>query len=247
MFSSSSGGYTTPSTSPGFPPVPDDGDDVSINPYTTWQTSIPVTAVEAMWPQIGTLTQITVTKRNGYGADGGRVLEMAIVGTAGRVTRTGDEFRLAFDLRSNWFSVRGDLCSGRIEPEITGFTIPTTAVGMMPVTPTRVIDTRNGIGTSAIPLGARVHPRLRSRQPAVGCRRRRHRADHDPGRTPAATPRPTRAGPAGRRSRPSRSSAGLDIPGTTVVPLRRLGPDLHLLVGDHRDPRRRHGLAHARR
>lgn len=218
MFSSSSGGYTAPSVSPGFPAVPDDGDDVAQNGNHTWQSSISVTDVEAQWPTIGTLTQITVTRRNGLGADGGRVLEMVITGTAGRVTKTGDDFRLAFDLKSNWFTVRGDLCSGRVEPEPTGATIPSTQVGMVPIAPSRVIDTRNGIGTAAVALGA-------------GCT-----LAFDPGTRPfgaiaaALVLTATRADgngfttayPCGT-TRPTVSAVqilgGLDIPGTTVVPL----------------------------
>lgn len=154
MFSSSSGGYTAPSTSPGFPAVVDEGDDIAANPNHDWTTSVPVSKVETLWPAIGTLTQITVTERNGLGADGGRVKKLQIEGTTGRVTLTGDDFRRALDLKSDWFSVAGDACSGRIAPAIDGSSVATTASGVAPISPTRLVDTRNGIGTAAIELGA---------------------------------------------------------------------------------------------
>ncbi len=153
MFSSSSGGYTAPSTSPGFPAVVDEGDDIAANPNHDWTTSVTVSKVESLWPAIGTLTQINVTERNGLGADGGRVKKMRLTGTAGTVSLTGDEFRRALDLKSDWFRVTGDACSGRVAPVLDGSTVPNTATGMVPVAPARLIDTRNGIGTAAIELG----------------------------------------------------------------------------------------------
>ncbi len=219
MFSSSSGGYTAPSDSPGFPAVVDDGDDVVQNPYHNWTTVIPVSTVERAWPAIGTLTQITVTKRNGLGAEGGRVVTMTVAGTSGQATITGDQFRIALGLRSNWFSVRGDQCSGRVEPTVTAETISTTgASNVVPANPVRVIDTRNGVGTTPIALGG-------------GCT-----LAFDPGAEPAGavavavvvtTTRSdgsgfTTAYPCGTR-RPNVSAVqvlgSIDVPGTTVVPL----------------------------
>ncbi len=158
MFSASSGGYTAPSTSPGFPAVPDVGDDTRAtrNPYHDWSASVPTATIEARWPAIGTLSAVTVTKTNGLGAEGGRVLKMEVIGTRGKVTVTGDEFRLAAGLRSNWFTVGGgDRCAGRGEPVVdTSWTPSTAANDLLPVSPVRVIDTRNALGTTAVPLGA---------------------------------------------------------------------------------------------
>ena len=217
MFSSSTGGYTAGS---GFTAVPDDGDDVSVikNPYHDWSTTLSVPAIEAKYPSIGLLTQASVTQRNGLGADGGRVVQMVLIGTAGRVTISGDDFRLAMQLRSNWFSVRGDQCSGRIEPPVGSTSVPTTAVGFVPVQPVRVIDTRNAIGTAAVELGG-------------GCT-----LAFDPGTRPVGTIAAavvvtttgsdtsgfTTVSPCGA-ARPEVSAvqllARLDVPGTTVVPL----------------------------
>ena len=65
-YSSSSGGYSAGAQ---FPAVPDDGDGVCVsgacNPHHNWSVSIPVSTVQAAYPQIGTLSAITVTSRNG--------------------------------------------------------------------------------------------------------------------------------------------------------------------------------------
>ena len=84
-YSSSSGGYSAGAQ---FPAVPDDGDAVCVsgacNPHHNWSVSIPVSTIQAAYPQIGTLSTITVTSRNGYGDFGGRVNQMTIAGSAAR-------------------------------------------------------------------------------------------------------------------------------------------------------------------
>ncbi len=109
-YSSSTGGYTAPGT---FGAVADAGDSVCIpsacNPHHTWKVTIPVATIQASWPQLGTLTSITVTVRNGFGAGGGRVLSMRLGGTGQNVTLTGDQFAAAMNLESNWFSVNTSL------------------------------------------------------------------------------------------------------------------------------------------
>lgn len=101
-FSSSTGGYTAGGT---FPPVPDAGDSIGINPNHYWRVAIPVSSIEAAWPTIGTLISIHVTKRNGLGDWGGRALEVRIEGTSGVVTTTGGTFRSKLGLKSDWFRV----------------------------------------------------------------------------------------------------------------------------------------------
>ena len=100
-FSSSTGGHTSGRT---FPAVVDEGDDVAGNPNDDWTASVSVAAIEAAYP-IGTLLSVGVTQRNGLGEDGGRVLQLSIRGTTGTVTRTGNEFRATFGLKSDWFSI----------------------------------------------------------------------------------------------------------------------------------------------
>ena len=108
-FSSSTGGHTAGGT---FPAVVDIGDAVPNNPNHNWTGSIPVSAIEAAYPAIGSLQSVDVTRRNQLGDLGGRALELVLVGTAGRQTLTGDEFRIKFSLKSNWFLVTNNASGG---------------------------------------------------------------------------------------------------------------------------------------
>ena len=182
MFSSSSGGWTAASTLP-FPAVEDDGDDTSANPYHRWTVSVPVATIEAAWPTIGTWTGVSVTSRSGQGEWGGRVLSVTVSGSAGSVSLTGDAFRRAIGLRSNWFDLGGPgtsvtsssptsqnpasqnpACQGRDEPPVVGAAADAPAARFSPMVPVRLIDTRDGTGTAAVPLGVgctlQVHPQV---------------------------------------------------------------------------------------
>ncbi|HUP87695.1 MAG TPA: SpoIID/LytB domain-containing protein [Acidimicrobiales bacterium] len=103
-FSSSTGGVTAgvAGGSP-FPTVTDDGDDTASNPNHNWTSKIGVDVVEAKYGK-GGLVDIKVLERNGLGAEGGRVRKMRLFFTGGNVDVTGDEFRLAFNLKSDWFT-----------------------------------------------------------------------------------------------------------------------------------------------
>jgi SpoIID/LytB domain protein len=110
QYSASTGGYTVPGS---FPAVADAGDAVCLqgtpywtcNPVHNWTADIPVATVEADLPPVGTLESLTVIKRNGLGAWGGRVLEIRIVGSSGTVTESGDAFSSQLALDSNWFII----------------------------------------------------------------------------------------------------------------------------------------------
>lgn len=102
-FTASTGGWTAGGT---FPAVPDLGDAVSDNPNRLWTTEIDRTRIEAKYA-LGQLQAIGVVERNGLGADGGRVLRMQLVGSAASIEVTGVEFRNAFGLRSDWFTLAG--------------------------------------------------------------------------------------------------------------------------------------------
>ena len=101
-YSASTGGYTAGGT---FPAVVDSGDATSSNPYHDWKASVPTSAVQSAFPAVGTLQSITVTKRNGDGDLGGRVLQMVLSGSAGRITITGDQFAGALGFMSDWFAI----------------------------------------------------------------------------------------------------------------------------------------------
>jgi len=101
-YSSSTGGYTAGGA---FPAVPDEGDSIASNPNHTWQRSVPVSTVQGAYPQVGTLQAVNVTRRNGLGDFGGRVLEVQVVGSNGTVITSGQGFQFALGLLSDWFRV----------------------------------------------------------------------------------------------------------------------------------------------
>ncbi|HWE71468.1 MAG TPA: SpoIID/LytB domain-containing protein [Acidimicrobiales bacterium] len=108
QYSASTGGYTNPGNSQGFPAVPDTGDSICVpgacNPNHTWTASVPVSQIQADWPQLGTLQAFHVTARNGFGDFGGRVTSLTLVGSNQNVTMTGDQFAGTVGLMSNWFT-----------------------------------------------------------------------------------------------------------------------------------------------
>ncbi|HXW38747.1 MAG TPA: SpoIID/LytB domain-containing protein, partial [Acidimicrobiales bacterium] len=110
QYSSSDGGYTDAGT---FPAVPDSGDAVCVpgacNPNHTWTAAVPVSTVDATWPQLGTLQSIEITGRNGLGDLGGRVTSLTLTGSAGNVSLSGADFAGALGLKSDWFEVTSSL------------------------------------------------------------------------------------------------------------------------------------------
>ncbi len=116
QYSSSTGGYSAGGT---FAAVPDQGDSVCVagacNPHHTWQAQVPVSAIDAAYPQIGTLVSVGVSQRNNLGDLGGRVLQMTLQGSAQSVTISGDTFASQFaqyGLQSNWFAVTSQASGG---------------------------------------------------------------------------------------------------------------------------------------
>jgi hypothetical protein len=115
----STGGYTAGGT---FAAVPDNGDAVCVaqacNPYHAYTATIPVSAITARFPLMGTLVSIEVTQRNGLGDFGGRVLSMTMEGSSSTVTLSGNTFAADFasssstGVLSNWFSVGGQPSGG---------------------------------------------------------------------------------------------------------------------------------------
>lgn len=160
-FSASSGGYTAPG--PGglapFPAVPDEGDATSANPSHEWTATLTGSQISAKYPAIGTFVSLKVTNRNGYGEWGGRVTQVRIDGTAGWVAPSGWAFRSAFGLKSDWFNVLEstpvtDGCNGRNPPPVVEPLAAAAPATFNPITPLRLIDTRSGLGTARMALGA---------------------------------------------------------------------------------------------
>ena len=100
-FSSSTGGWTAGGT---FPAVEDRGDFAS--PYHDWTTSVSATTIGTAFG-VGELLEIKVLKRNGLGADGGRVTSVQVSGTTKAVTVSGSDVRSKLGLRSDWFTIGG--------------------------------------------------------------------------------------------------------------------------------------------
>ncbi|WNB86313.1 SpoIID/LytB domain-containing protein [Cellulomonas sp. ATA003] len=108
-FSSSTGGWTAGGE---FPAVVDEGDDTSRNPNHRWVTTQAGSAATFSAADVAArlgvqgIRSMTVTGRNGLGAGGGRVTEVTVVDGAGRSrTYTGNQVRVALNLRSDWFSI----------------------------------------------------------------------------------------------------------------------------------------------
>ena len=159
MFSASNGGHSAPGSGglTPFPAVADEGDDTAANPNHSWTVTLTGTAISTAYPAIGTFTGLTVLSRNGFGEWGGRVTSMTVSGTTTSITVTGADFRTKLGLKDTWFNVRGaapvgDACSGRNEPAIIGATPALPAARYTPMQPVRLLDTRFGTGTDALPL-----------------------------------------------------------------------------------------------
>ncbi|WP_082582142.1 SpoIID/LytB domain-containing protein [Aeromicrobium sp. Root236] len=103
QFSSSSGGYSAPGSQPYLKAVSDAWDNWSGNANHTWTATVEAAKIEKAYSSIGTLKQLKITKRNGYGDWGGRVTSIDLVGSAKTVTISGDAARTALGLKSSWF------------------------------------------------------------------------------------------------------------------------------------------------
>ncbi len=97
-FSSSNGGWTVAGSVPYQVAKPDTWD-----PVNDWRVTLRATAIEKRFPGIGDFQRLRVLDRDGHGNWNGRVLEIRVVGSNGSTTRTGDQFRIDFGLRSTWF------------------------------------------------------------------------------------------------------------------------------------------------
>jgi SpoIID/LytB domain protein len=126
-YSASTGGYTAGGA---FPSVPDLGDSVAANPVHSWTATVPASKIESTLSSIGTLEQVDVTQRNGLGQMGGRVDEIEVVGEAGSVSLSGDQFAADFGLRSDWFEIGGT--SSAVPTTSTTTTVPSTTTTSAP-------------------------------------------------------------------------------------------------------------------
>ena len=105
QFSSSSGGWTSKGSVTYLPAKKDPYDGWSGNPVHNWSMTIDAGHFERAYSRLGALRRIRVVNRDGNGEWRGRVNSVVLDGTKGDVTISGDDFRWAFGLRSNWFTI----------------------------------------------------------------------------------------------------------------------------------------------
>jgi stage II sporulation protein D len=104
QFSSSSGGWLSAGSRPYLVAKADPYDAGSSNPVHSWTLKLSAARVHKAYPGIGRLSRLHVTRRDGHGQWGGRVVTVVLDGTKKNVTLTGDAFRSRFGLRSSWFA-----------------------------------------------------------------------------------------------------------------------------------------------
>ena len=104
QFSASNGGYSSAGSMPYLVAQPDPYDGVTGHAYSTWTKTVDDTQIEKHWPAIGDLTSIEVTTRDGNGEWGGRVTDMAFIGTTGTARVDGNTVRSVLGLYSTWFT-----------------------------------------------------------------------------------------------------------------------------------------------
>ena len=106
QFSSSNGGWSSAGSMPYLVAQQDPYEVSSGNPNASWTTTVTDAQIEKQWPQIGDLTQISLT-RDGNGDLGGRITSATFTGTAGSAKVTGDDFRYLMGTggRSTWFKL----------------------------------------------------------------------------------------------------------------------------------------------
>jgi SpoIID/LytB domain protein len=84
--------------------MPAKADPYDTSPYTWWVQSVDRATAEAKLG-VGTIKQINVLQRNGFGDRGGRILSVQVRGTKADKTFTGEELRLLLGLKSAWFEL----------------------------------------------------------------------------------------------------------------------------------------------
>lgn len=96
-FSASTGGYTTAG-------ILDEGDSIGGNPHHSWRQVVSTDRLNQHFGR-GRLLDTKVTKRNGFGAFGGRVVEIELRFERGTVATSGTTVRRVLGLKSDWFNI----------------------------------------------------------------------------------------------------------------------------------------------
>ncbi|MFT3716400.1 MAG: SpoIID/LytB domain-containing protein [Gordonia sp. (in: high G+C Gram-positive bacteria)] len=113
-FSASTGGYTAGGL---FPAVEDAGD--AIAPTHDWTATVSPSQVAKAFGVNG-LKSLDVIEANGLGAENGRALKVQATGKDGTTkVLTGDQTRVALQLKSDWFAVQGQKTPPKIvKPQV---------------------------------------------------------------------------------------------------------------------------------
>ncbi|MFC5999693.1 SpoIID/LytB domain-containing protein [Quadrisphaera sp. GCM10027208] len=112
-FSASNGGWTAggPSSHPYQVAKRDPYDGRIPSSAHSWTATVPVATIQrnldARYPQVGSLRQITVQTRTGEGDLGGRIVQAAVTGSRGSVVVSGATLRSLLGTKSDWFVITG--------------------------------------------------------------------------------------------------------------------------------------------
>ncbi|WP_211188800.1 SpoIID/LytB domain-containing protein [Gordonia asplenii] len=117
-FSASTGGFTAGGN---FPAVVDDGDSVA--PDHNWTATVSAGSIGSAFG-VGALQSLQVIEANGLGAEDGRAVKVRAVGSGGTKEVTGEEARTLLQLKSAWFTVKGQTTRPKIvKPQVGSSTM----------------------------------------------------------------------------------------------------------------------------
>jgi SpoIID/LytB domain protein len=103
QYAAADGGWTVSGGETYLPAKHDPYDGAVPNSAHVWTTSVSAADLVASYPKLGSLTKIEITRRDGDGAWGGRVMALKLVGTKTTVSLSGIDLQFALGLRSPWF------------------------------------------------------------------------------------------------------------------------------------------------
>ncbi|WP_019875471.1 SpoIID/LytB domain-containing protein [Sporichthya polymorpha] len=103
-FSASNGGFSTPGDKPYLIAKPDPWDGVVANTASSWKATLKASSISSAYPEIGKLRAMRVTKRDGRGEWGGRVVQVRLIGSTRTVLVAGTSFASRMGLRHSWWN-----------------------------------------------------------------------------------------------------------------------------------------------
>jgi stage II sporulation protein D len=103
QYASSDGGWTVSGGVAYLPAKADPYDGAIRNSEHAWTRTVSASSLESDFPQVGTLTEIEITGRDGNGVWGGRVTTLKLVGSKATVSLTGADLQSALAFGTTWF------------------------------------------------------------------------------------------------------------------------------------------------